>query len=97
MDAHNVMKLGVALEVLCLDCTRYDASDNLAKGLAIISLIPYLAIFHTASVSSAAATLLLQLYVSQETDAMILSHMDVLQKACMLLYRLSTAEGNCMM
>ena len=60
MDAHNVTKLGEALEVLCLDCTRYDASDELAKGLAIISLIPYLAVFHIASVSSA-ATLLLQL------------------------------------
>ena len=86
MDAHNVTKLGEALEVLCLDCTRYDASDDLAKGLAIISLIPYLAIFHIASVSSA-ATLLLQLYLGQETDAKILSHTDVLQKACTLLHR----------
>ena len=85
MDAHNVTKLGEALEVLCLDCTRYDASDDLAKGLAIISLIPYLAIFHIASVSS--ATLLLQLFLGQETDAKILSHTDVLQRACTLLHR----------
>ena len=75
------MKPGEALDVLCLDCTRYDASDDLAKGLAIISLIPYLAIFHTASVSSA-AILLLHLYLSQETGAMILSHMDVRKLAC---------------
>ncbi len=36
--------------MLCLDCTRYDASDQLAMVLAIVSLTPYLAIFQVASV-----------------------------------------------
>jgi hypothetical protein len=86
MDAHNTTKLGEALEVLCLDCTRYEGSDNLAKGLAIISLSPYLAILHTASVSSS-ASLLLQFYICRGIATTMLFHLHVPQKARMLMHR----------
>lgn len=57
MDVQNITKLEEALEVLCFDCTRYDASDELAKLLAVMSLTPYLAILHVASVSTPPASL----------------------------------------
>jgi len=57
MDVQNIMKLEQALEVLCFDCTRYDASDELAKLLAVLSLTPYLAGLHVASVSTPPAFL----------------------------------------
>ena len=43
---HNFMTLQVA----CLDCVKYDASDPLAKVLALISSAPYLAILYQAAV-----------------------------------------------
>ena len=55
MDIQTSTRLEEALDVLCLECTKYDASDQLAKLLAIVSLTPYLAILHVASVSASIA------------------------------------------
>ena len=38
------------MDTICLDCTKYDTSDQLARLFAVISQAPYLAILHVISV-----------------------------------------------
>ena len=98
MATLNSTKLEEALSVLCLDCTRYDASDQLAMVLAIVSLTPYLAIFQVASVSGFHYLLFrhCHYYCSRAKASPILVSLLGAQGQAMLS-RWSTAEDNSMM